>query len=29
MPRWAYIMKKKRRKTLVVCQACHQAIHDG
>jgi len=29
MPRWAYIMKKKRRKTLVVCHACHQAIHDG
>jgi group II intron reverse transcriptase/maturase len=29
MPRWAYIMKKRRRKTLVVCQACHQAIHDG
>ncbi len=28
-PRWAYIMKKRRRKTLVVCQACHQAIHDG
>jgi group II intron reverse transcriptase/maturase len=29
MPRWAYNMKKRRRKTLVVCQACHQTIHDG
>lgn len=28
-PHWAQIMLKKRRKTLVVCQACHYAIHDG
>ena len=28
-PPWAQIMLKKRRKTLIVCQACHDAIHDG
>src|SRR5450631_3097612 len=28
-PHWAQIMLKKRRKTLIVCQACHDAIHDG
>ena len=28
-PSWAHIMLKNRRKTLIVCQACHYAIHDG
>jgi hypothetical protein len=28
-PFWAQIMLKNRRKTLIVCQACHAAIHDG
>ena len=28
-PHWADIMLKKRRKTLIVCQACHAAIHAG
>jgi group II intron reverse transcriptase/maturase len=28
-PLWAQIMLKNRRKTLIVCQACHAAIHDG
>jgi group II intron reverse transcriptase/maturase len=26
-PAWAALMAKKRRKTLIVCQTCHQAIH--
>jgi group II intron reverse transcriptase/maturase len=26
-PAWAAVMASKRRKTLVVCQPCHQAIH--
>jgi group II intron reverse transcriptase/maturase len=26
-PAWAAVMARKRRKTLVVCQSCHQAIH--
>src|SRR5574341_30303 len=26
-PAWAALMARKRRKTLVVCEACHQAIH--
>jgi hypothetical protein len=26
-PHWAHIMLKRRRKTLIVCQACHHAIH--
>jgi hypothetical protein len=26
-PYWAQIMLKRRRKTLIVCQACHHAIH--
>jgi hypothetical protein len=26
-PDWAQIMLKRRRKTLIVCQACHHAIH--
>jgi group II intron reverse transcriptase/maturase len=28
-PYWAQIMLKKRRKTLIVCPACHAAIHAG
>jgi group II intron reverse transcriptase/maturase len=28
-PRWAKIMAARRRKTLVVCQACHHAIQYG
>jgi len=27
-PAWAQIMAKKRQKTLVVCQPCHDLIHD-
>jgi group II intron reverse transcriptase/maturase len=27
-PAWAALMARKRRKTLVVCHACHDAIHD-
>ena len=26
-PAWAALMVRKRRKTLVVCQPCHEAIH--
>ena len=26
-PAWAELMARKRRKTLVVCQPCHEAIH--
>jgi group II intron reverse transcriptase/maturase len=26
-PHWAQIMLKRRRKTLIVCQSCHHAIH--
>ena len=26
-PAWAKVMAKRRRKTLAVCEACHQAIH--
>ena len=26
-PHWAQIMLKRRRKTLIVCQACHHTIH--
>jgi len=26
-PPWAALMARKRRKTLVVCHPCHQAIH--
>ena len=26
-PPWAALMATKRRKTLVVCAACHDAIH--
>jgi hypothetical protein len=28
-PAWAELMAKRRRKTLVVCAACHDAIHSG
>jgi group II intron reverse transcriptase/maturase len=28
-PEWVDIMTKKRRKTLVVCQPCHDTIHQG
>ena len=28
-PPWAALMAKKRRKTLVVCHPCHDAIHHG
>jgi len=28
-PRWAQLMAQMRRKTLVVCNPCHQAIHHG
>lgn len=28
-PWWAWLMAARRRKTLVVCRACHQAIHAG
>jgi hypothetical protein len=28
-PAWAALMLRKRRKTLVVCPPCHDAIHDG
>jgi group II intron reverse transcriptase/maturase len=28
-PAWIRLMAKRRRKTLVVCQACHQDIHAG
>jgi group II intron reverse transcriptase/maturase len=27
-PDWMQIMAKRRRKTLVVCEACHASIHD-
>jgi group II intron reverse transcriptase/maturase len=29
IPPWAYAMLARRRKTLVTCRACHQAIHAG
>ena len=28
-PEWAHLMATMRRKTLVVCAPCHQAIHPG
>jgi hypothetical protein len=28
-PAWAELMARRRRKTLVVCQPCHDAIHSG
>jgi predicted HNH restriction endonuclease len=26
-PAWANLMAKRRRKTLIVCASCHDAIH--
>jgi hypothetical protein len=26
-PAWAELMARKRRKTIVVCAACHDSIH--
>ena len=28
-PEWARLMTRKQRKTLIVCAACHAAIHTG
>ncbi|MGH3614262.1 MAG: RNA-directed DNA polymerase [Pseudonocardia sp.] len=28
-PAWMHLMAMRKRKTLVVCQACHQNIHAG
>ncbi|MGH9054869.1 MAG: maturase, partial [Acidimicrobiales bacterium] len=28
-PAWAALMIQKRRKTLIVCPPCHDAIHNG
>jgi hypothetical protein len=28
-PSWIHLMAKRRRKTLVVCRACHEDIHAG
>ena len=28
-PEWVQIMARRRRKTLVVCEACHASIHPG
>jgi hypothetical protein len=28
-PPWVALMAKRRRKTLVVCPACHDTIHPG
>lgn len=28
-PEWAKLMAIMKRKTLIVCQSCHQLIHDG
>jgi group II intron reverse transcriptase/maturase len=28
-PEWASLMARMRRKTLIICAACHQLIHDG
>jgi group II intron reverse transcriptase/maturase len=28
-PAWAALMAKRRRKTLVVCHPCHEAVHGG
>jgi hypothetical protein len=28
-PAWAALMAKMRRKTLIVCPSCHQAIRKG
>jgi hypothetical protein len=28
-PSWVHLMAKRKRKTLVVCEQCHQNIHAG
>jgi hypothetical protein len=28
-PAWTQFMAKRRRKTIVVCQTCHDQIHNG
>ena len=28
-PQWVQVMTRRRRKTLVVCEACHASIHHG
>jgi hypothetical protein len=28
-PLWIRVMASRRRKTLVVCRRCHEAIHAG
>ncbi|MGH2749414.1 MAG: maturase, partial [Actinomycetota bacterium] len=28
-PRWVKVMAARRRKTLVVCESCHDDIHAG
>ncbi len=28
-PRWMHIRAARRRKTLIVCRTCHDAIHAG
>jgi hypothetical protein len=28
-PAWVRLMAARKRKTLVVCRACHEAIHAG
>jgi hypothetical protein len=28
-PAWMHLMAKRRRKTLVVCRRCHEALHAG
>ncbi|TDC73571.1 maturase [Actinomadura sp. 7K507] len=28
-PPWAQIMAKRRRKTLIICQSCHDLVHTG
>jgi len=28
-PSWMHLMAKRKRKTLVVCEQCHQNIHTG
>ena len=28
-PEWVQVMTRRRRKTLVVCEACHASIHHG
>jgi hypothetical protein len=28
-PTWVHLMAKRRRKTIVICRACHEDIHAG